>query len=202
MLSTVQFADVWHTNWKIKLGIFLPMSSGSDLIQLSCNSDDGSAKMSGRRRWASRTLRSWRSWRTISSSKTASSRISNLLSGDFIHYPCVCVWQCNPHLTRVLFVNTPVLLSLLTFLCRLMLFFCGCSSDEAFQKVNVSYRTEKGLSLLHLCCVCGGMHDYSRLFITQQNVTVEGGITMDRLILLPEEDDLKHNILTQAEDVR
>lgn len=31
------------------------------------------------------------------------------------------------------------------------------SSDEAFQKVNVSYRTEEGLSLLHLCCVCGGM---------------------------------------------
>ncbi|XP_076009320.1 serine/threonine-protein kinase TNNI3K [Genypterus blacodes] len=30
------------------------------------------------------------------------------------------------------------------------------SSDEAFQKVNLSYRTEKGLSLLHLCCVCGG----------------------------------------------
>uniref|UniRef100_A0A3B4YY57 TNNI3 interacting kinase n=1 Tax=Stegastes partitus TaxID=144197 RepID=A0A3B4YY57_9TELE len=28
-------------------------------------------------------------------------------------------------------------------------------SEEAFQKVNVSYRTEKGLSLLHLCCVCG-----------------------------------------------
>uniref|UniRef100_A0AAQ6IHC8 Serine/threonine-protein kinase TNNI3K n=1 Tax=Anabas testudineus TaxID=64144 RepID=A0AAQ6IHC8_ANATE len=30
------------------------------------------------------------------------------------------------------------------------------SSDEAFQKVNLSYRTQKGLSLLHLCCVCGG----------------------------------------------
>lgn len=30
------------------------------------------------------------------------------------------------------------------------------SSDEAFQKVNLCYRTEKGLSLLHLCCVCGG----------------------------------------------
>ncbi|XP_038572024.1 serine/threonine-protein kinase TNNI3K-like isoform X1 [Micropterus salmoides] len=30
------------------------------------------------------------------------------------------------------------------------------SSDEAFQKVNLSYRTEKGLSLLHLCCACGG----------------------------------------------
>ncbi|XP_040041238.2 serine/threonine-protein kinase TNNI3K isoform X2 [Gasterosteus aculeatus] len=30
------------------------------------------------------------------------------------------------------------------------------SSDEAFQKVNLSYRTAKGLSLLHLCCVCGG----------------------------------------------
>lgn len=38
--------------------------------------------------------------------------------------------------------------------------FLWLSSDEAFQKVNVSYRTEKGLSLLHLCCVCGGMHDY------------------------------------------
>lgn len=35
-----------------------------------------------------------------------------------------------------------------------------CSSDEAFQKVNVSYRTEEGLSLLHLCCVCGGMLTY------------------------------------------
>ncbi len=51
------------------------------------------------------------------------------------------------------------------------------SSDEAFQKVNVSYRTDKGLSLLHLCCVCGGMHGYSRLLITsQQNVTLEGRI--------------------------
>uniref|UniRef100_A0A8K9XTP0 Serine/threonine-protein kinase TNNI3K n=1 Tax=Oncorhynchus mykiss TaxID=8022 RepID=A0A8K9XTP0_ONCMY len=30
------------------------------------------------------------------------------------------------------------------------------SSDEAFQKVNLNYRTESGLSLLHLCCMCGG----------------------------------------------
>uniref|UniRef100_A0A4W5MMF8 TNNI3 interacting kinase n=1 Tax=Hucho hucho TaxID=62062 RepID=A0A4W5MMF8_9TELE len=29
------------------------------------------------------------------------------------------------------------------------------SSDEAFQKVNLNYRTESGLSLLHLCCMCG-----------------------------------------------
>uniref|UniRef100_A0A3P9INH8 TNNI3 interacting kinase n=1 Tax=Oryzias latipes TaxID=8090 RepID=A0A3P9INH8_ORYLA len=36
------------------------------------------------------------------------------------------------------------------------------SSDEAFQKVNVSYRTEKGLSLLHLCCVCGGSKAHVR----------------------------------------
>ncbi|XP_067369788.1 serine/threonine-protein kinase TNNI3K isoform X2 [Channa argus] len=36
------------------------------------------------------------------------------------------------------------------------------SSDEAFQKVNVSYRTEKGLSLLHLCCVCGGNKAHMR----------------------------------------
>uniref|UniRef100_A0A8C8H9A1 Serine/threonine-protein kinase TNNI3K n=1 Tax=Oncorhynchus tshawytscha TaxID=74940 RepID=A0A8C8H9A1_ONCTS len=30
------------------------------------------------------------------------------------------------------------------------------SSDEAFQKVNLNYRTQSGLSLLHLCCMCGG----------------------------------------------
>ena len=58
--------------------------------------------------------------------------------------------------------------------------FLWLSSDEAFQKVNVSYRTEKGLSLLHLCCVCGGMHDYWSLLITpQQNVTVGGRISVD-----------------------
>ncbi|KAI4828489.1 hypothetical protein KUCAC02_022574 [Chaenocephalus aceratus] len=34
------------------------------------------------------------------------------------------------------------------------------SSDEAFRKVNVSYRTEKGLSLLHLCCACGGNKEH------------------------------------------
>ncbi|XP_003439857.1 serine/threonine-protein kinase TNNI3K [Oreochromis niloticus] len=39
------------------------------------------------------------------------------------------------------------------------------SSDEAFQKVNVSYRTEKGLSLLHLCCVCGGNKAHMRTLI-------------------------------------
>lgn len=31
-----------------------------------------------------------------------------------------------------------------------------CSSDEAFNKVNLNYRTESGLSLLHLSCICGG----------------------------------------------
>uniref|UniRef100_A0A7M4F4B4 Serine/threonine-protein kinase TNNI3K n=1 Tax=Crocodylus porosus TaxID=8502 RepID=A0A7M4F4B4_CROPO len=30
------------------------------------------------------------------------------------------------------------------------------SSDEAFSKVNLNYRTDNGLSLLHLCCICGG----------------------------------------------
>ncbi|XP_068176018.1 serine/threonine-protein kinase TNNI3K isoform X2 [Antennarius striatus] len=39
------------------------------------------------------------------------------------------------------------------------------SSDEAFQKVNVSYRTEKGLSLLHLCCACGGNKAHIRTLI-------------------------------------
>lgn len=49
------------------------------------------------------------------------------------------------------------------------------SSDEAFQKVNVSYRTEKGLSLLHLCCVCGGMHARTLLITPVQS---EGGIAV------------------------
>ncbi|XP_067845881.1 serine/threonine-protein kinase TNNI3K isoform X2 [Heptranchias perlo] len=30
------------------------------------------------------------------------------------------------------------------------------SSDEAFSKVNMNYRTKSGLSLLHLCCICEG----------------------------------------------
>ncbi|NXU74109.1 TNI3K kinase, partial [Oreotrochilus melanogaster] len=36
------------------------------------------------------------------------------------------------------------------------------SSDEAFCKVNLNYRTENGLSLLHLCCICGGNKSHIR----------------------------------------
>ncbi|KAJ7418752.1 Serine/threonine-protein kinase TNNI3K [Willisornis vidua] len=36
------------------------------------------------------------------------------------------------------------------------------SSDEAFCKVNLNYRTENGLSLLHLCCGCGGNKSHIR----------------------------------------
>uniref|UniRef100_A0A8C9MZG7 Serine/threonine-protein kinase TNNI3K n=1 Tax=Serinus canaria TaxID=9135 RepID=A0A8C9MZG7_SERCA len=36
------------------------------------------------------------------------------------------------------------------------------SSDEAFCKVNLNYRTESGLSLLHLCCICGGNKSHIR----------------------------------------
>ncbi|KAL7828980.1 hypothetical protein SRHO_G00326140 [Serrasalmus rhombeus] len=36
------------------------------------------------------------------------------------------------------------------------------SSDEAFNKVNLNYRTENGLSLLHLCCICAGNKSHIR----------------------------------------
>ncbi|XP_074687838.1 serine/threonine-protein kinase TNNI3K isoform X4 [Strix aluco] len=36
------------------------------------------------------------------------------------------------------------------------------SSDEAFCKVNLNYRTENGLSLLHLCSICGGNKSHIR----------------------------------------
>ncbi|XP_057243347.1 serine/threonine-protein kinase TNNI3K [Malurus melanocephalus] len=36
------------------------------------------------------------------------------------------------------------------------------SSEEAFCKVNLNFRTENGLSLLHLCCVCGGNKSHIR----------------------------------------
>ncbi|XP_070797366.1 serine/threonine-protein kinase TNNI3K [Pituophis catenifer annectens] len=36
------------------------------------------------------------------------------------------------------------------------------SSDEAFSKVNLNYRTENGLSLLHLCCICNGHKTHIR----------------------------------------
>ncbi|XP_029393228.1 serine/threonine-protein kinase TNNI3K isoform X2 [Mus pahari] len=35
-------------------------------------------------------------------------------------------------------------------------------SDEAFSEVSLNYRTERGLSLLHLCCVCGGNKSHVR----------------------------------------
>ncbi|KAL1772687.1 serine serine/threonine-protein kinase TNNI3K [Sigmodon hispidus] len=35
-------------------------------------------------------------------------------------------------------------------------------SDEAFREVSLNYRTEGGLSLLHLCCVCGGNKSHIR----------------------------------------
>ncbi|XP_051051944.1 serine/threonine-protein kinase TNNI3K-like [Phodopus roborovskii] len=35
-------------------------------------------------------------------------------------------------------------------------------SDEVFREVNLNYRTESGLSLLHLCCVCGGNKSHIR----------------------------------------
>ncbi|GCC17738.1 hypothetical protein chiPu_0020645, partial [Chiloscyllium punctatum] len=36
------------------------------------------------------------------------------------------------------------------------------SSDEAFSKVNMNYRTKNGLSLLHLCCICDGTKAHVR----------------------------------------
>ncbi|KAK3539737.1 hypothetical protein QTP70_013050 [Hemibagrus guttatus] len=36
------------------------------------------------------------------------------------------------------------------------------SSDEAFNKVNLNYRSEAGLSLLHLCCICSGNKSHIR----------------------------------------
>ncbi|NWY73922.1 TNI3K kinase, partial [Erithacus rubecula] len=36
------------------------------------------------------------------------------------------------------------------------------SSAEAFSRVNLCFRTEAGLSLLHLCCVCGGNKSHIR----------------------------------------
>ncbi|KAJ7993551.1 hypothetical protein DPEC_G00273580 [Dallia pectoralis] len=39
------------------------------------------------------------------------------------------------------------------------------SSDEAFRKVNLYYRTENGLSLLHICCLCGGNKEHIRILM-------------------------------------
>lgn len=153
--------------------------------------DDGVIKMNGRRKLASHTLWSLRSWKTTSSWKTASWWILSSLSGDklFIFLWAIQSVWVTIRTTFKLTCTLPLLEFHLVWiiLCQwfyivhkqVMLIFLWLSSDEAFQKVNVSYRTEKGLSLLHLCCVCGGMHDYYSLLITpQQNVTVEGRITV------------------------
>ncbi|KAM7047001.1 serine/threonine-protein kinase TNNI3K isoform 3-T3 [Acridotheres tristis] len=36
------------------------------------------------------------------------------------------------------------------------------SSEEAFCRVNLNFRTQSGLSLLHLCCLCGGNKSHIR----------------------------------------
>ncbi len=77
-------------------------------------------------------------------------------------------FHLTSHASSFYFFYACTLFALLIFLCQCRFHvpqagdvdFLWLSSDEAFQKVNVSYRTEKGLSLLHLCCVCGGMHDH------------------------------------------
>jgi len=126
---------------------------------------DGAVKMSGRRRWASRTPWSSRSWKMISCSKTRRSWTSDLLSGWQQQQQSVFKTEFSHCLKSISVDGVLLFMAVLSSAgCQFSqagdVDFLWLSSDEAFQKVNLSYRTEKGLSLLHLCCVCGGMHDY------------------------------------------
>uniref|UniRef100_A0A3B3XR82 Protein kinase domain-containing protein n=1 Tax=Poecilia mexicana TaxID=48701 RepID=A0A3B3XR82_9TELE len=79
------------------------------------------------------------------------------------------------------------------------------SSDEAFQKVNVNYRTEKGLSLLHLCCVCGGNKAHMRTLILKglrPSRLTRNGFTALHLAAYKDNAELVTELLHGGSDVQ
>uniref|UniRef100_A0A3B3UKU2 TNNI3 interacting kinase n=1 Tax=Poecilia latipinna TaxID=48699 RepID=A0A3B3UKU2_9TELE len=79
------------------------------------------------------------------------------------------------------------------------------SSDEAFQKVNVNYRTEKGLSLLHLCCVCGGNKAHTRTLMLKglrPSRLTRNGFTALHLAAYKDNAELVTELLHGGSDVQ
>ncbi|XP_016284348.2 serine/threonine-protein kinase TNNI3K isoform X3 [Monodelphis domestica] len=79
------------------------------------------------------------------------------------------------------------------------------SSDEALNKVNLNYRTENGLSLLHLCCICGGTKAHIRSLMLKglrPSRLTRNGFTALHLAVYMDRTDLVTGLLHSGADVQ
>ncbi|XP_058991879.1 serine/threonine-protein kinase TNNI3K isoform X1 [Mustela lutreola] len=79
------------------------------------------------------------------------------------------------------------------------------SSDDAFNKVNLNYRTENGLSLLHLCCVCGGNKSHIRTLMLKglrPSRLTRNGFTALHLAVYKDSAELITSLLHSGADIQ
>nr|XP_021523445.1 serine/threonine-protein kinase TNNI3K isoform X1 [Aotus nancymaae] len=78
-------------------------------------------------------------------------------------------------------------------------------SDEAFSKVNLKYRTENGLSLLHLCCICGGNKSHIRTLMLKglrPSRLTRNGFTALHLAVYKDNAELITSLLHSGADIQ
>uniref|UniRef100_A0A8C9A747 TNNI3 interacting kinase n=1 Tax=Prolemur simus TaxID=1328070 RepID=A0A8C9A747_PROSS len=78
-------------------------------------------------------------------------------------------------------------------------------SDEAFSKVNLNYRTENGLSLLHLCCICGGNKSHVRTLMLKglrPSRLTRNGFTALHLAVYKDSAELITSLLHSGADIQ
>ncbi|XP_006727954.1 serine/threonine-protein kinase TNNI3K, partial [Leptonychotes weddellii] len=79
------------------------------------------------------------------------------------------------------------------------------SSDDAFNKVNLNYRTENGLSLLHLCCICGGNKSHIRTLMLKglrPSRLTRNGFTALHLAVYKDSAELITSLLHSGADIQ
>nr|XP_036880231.1 serine/threonine-protein kinase TNNI3K [Manis javanica] len=78
-------------------------------------------------------------------------------------------------------------------------------SDDAFSKVNLNYRTENGLSLLHLCCICGGNKSHIRTLMLKglrPSRLTRNGFTALHLAVYKDSAELITSLLHSGADIQ
>ncbi|XP_012657088.1 serine/threonine-protein kinase TNNI3K [Otolemur garnettii] len=78
-------------------------------------------------------------------------------------------------------------------------------SDEAFSKVSLNYRTEHGLSLLHLCCICGGNKSHVRTLMLKglrPSRLTRNGFTALHLAVYKDSAELITSLLHSGADIQ
>ncbi|XP_069863394.1 serine/threonine-protein kinase TNNI3K isoform X4 [Dipodomys merriami] len=78
-------------------------------------------------------------------------------------------------------------------------------SEDAFNKVNLNYRTEKGLTLLHLCCICGGNKSHIRSLMLKglrPSRLTRNGFTALHLAVYKDSAELITSLLHSGADIQ